>query len=433
MVDGERLRGAPQDALPGAPQGATGAPLPQDARQHAPYGTPAPTAPFPAAGGMWRWLNFLPVKEPILYPLPVGGTPLIAPPGLRQDLGLDLWLKDETRGPTASNKDRATALVLQQALASGAETVSCASTGNVAVSLAVGAAAAGLRAVIFVPAGVNEHKLALMRLAGATVVKVREGYTAAFQLSSQAAGAWGWCDRNTGINPLTVEAKKTVALEIWEQLGGAMPDVVVAPVGDGVTLAALYRGFRELVDSGAGPEGSRPPRIIGVQAAGADPVRRAWAAGTDRIDPVVPHTIADGIAVGAPIFGAEALAAVRSSGGGFVAVSDEDLLAAMGRLASRAGLLAEPSGASATAGVIQAIKDGLIAPGERVVALVTGSVLKTPGFVTAALAGGAPGTASGPAGGRPTGAGPSGSPRPGRVIEIPADLDALRQALDTLT
>jgi len=406
-----------------------------------------PAAPAVTEAGMWRWLDRLPVTPPITYPLPVGGTPLIAAPGLREDLGLDLWLKDETRGPTASNKDRATALVLQQALASGADTVSCASTGNVAVSLAVGAAAAGLRAVIFVPARVDEHKLALMRFAGATVVKVREGYTAAFELSRRAAEAFGWYDRNTGINPLTVEAKKTVAFEIWEQFGGAMPDVVVAPIGDGVTLAALDRGFRELVGGGAGggagpvagpgagpgaapgtapaagpgagsaaAAGSRPPRIIGVQAAGADPVRRAWAAGTDRIDPVDPHTIADGIAVSAPIYGSEALAAVRSSGGGVVAVTDDDLLAAMGRLAARAGLLAEPAGASATAGVVRALEEGLIEPGERVVALVTGSALKTPSFVTAALAAAA-------------GAAPAGSPRPGAVMEIPADLDALRHAL----
>src|SRR5690606_29793905 len=172
------------------------------------------------AAGMWRWLDFLPVKPPVRYPLPVGGTPLLAPPVLREELGLDLWLKDETRGPSASNKDRATALVIQHAL--------------------------GERAASFVPSQVDPHKLALMRLAGATVVKVREGYAAAFRLSRQAAEAFGWHDRNTGVNPLTVEGKKTAAFEIWEQLGGTMPDVVVAPVGDGVTLAALDRGFREL-------------------------------------------------------------------------------------------------------------------------------------------------------------------------------------------
>ncbi|MFS8570728.1 MAG: pyridoxal-phosphate dependent enzyme [Thermaerobacter sp.] len=404
------------------------------------------------AAGMWRWLDFLPVKPPVRYPLPVGGTPLLAPPVLREELGLDLWLKDETRGPSASNKDRATALVIQHALgerAGAPATISCASTGNVAVSLAVGAAAAGLRAVIFVPSQVDPHKLALMRLAGATVVKVREGYAAAFRLSRQAAEAFGWHDRNTGVNPLTVEGKKTAAFEIWEQLGGTMPDVVVAPVGDGVTLAALDRGFRELAAvpaaapggaapgtacgaagaagavpgtaagaagavpgpaTGAPSPGVRLPRIIGVQAAGADPVRRAWLWGTDRIEPLEPRTIADGIAVGAPIYGAEALAAVRASGGGFVAVSDDELLAAVARLASRAGVLAEPAGAAAFAGVVRAVAEGLIAPGERVVVLVTGSALKTPGLVTAALQ--------------------AGAPEPGPVVEIPADLDALREALD---
>lgn len=356
--------------------------------------------PGPLEGGMWRYANLLPLGDsPITYPLPVGNTPLVPAPALRRALGMEhLWLKDETRGPSGSNKDRATALVLQHAVSTGITTVSCASTGNVAVSLAVGAAAVGMRAVIFVPADVDEMKLAVMLFTGATVVKVREGYAAAFRLSREAARALGWCDRNTGVNPLTLEAKKTVAFEIWEQLGREVPDVVVAPVGDGVTLAALVKGFDELVACGVA---RTTPRIIGVQADGCQPIKRAWETGADRIQPVLPKTIADGIAVGEPVYGRMALRAVRRCGGSFVAVSDDELLEAMHLLASKAGILAEPAGAAAFAGLMRALSEGHLAREERVVALVTGSALKTPRFLA-----------------------PKRAP-----IEVHADMDALRHVL----
>lgn len=336
-----------------------------------------PAAPAGEAG-MWRYRALLPLEEgPIHYPLPVGGTPLVAPPGLRSRLGMaHLWVKDETRGPTGSNKDRATAMVLEHAMRAGAQTVSCASTGNVAVSLAVGAAAAGLRAVIFVPEQVAESKLSLMRLAGATVLKVREGYDAAMRFSRRAAREFGWFDRNTGYNPATLEAKKTVAFEIWEQLDRTVPDVVVSPIGDGVTLSALAKGFRELVACGVT---TGVPRIIGVQAEGCQPVKLAWERGGP-VEPVVPHTIADGIAVGQPLSGAAVLRDVRDSGGAFVAVSDDAMVRAIGTLAASAGILAEPAGAAAMAGLEVALEAGLVSRDERVVVLATGTVLKNPIF-----------------------------------------------------
>ncbi len=330
---------------------------------------------------LWRYLDLLPLAPgPVRYPLAVGGTPLLAPPALRRELGLpDLWLKDETRGPSGSNKDRATAVVLEMALRAGAGTVTCASTGNVAVSLAVGAAASGLRAVVFVPAAVAAGKLVPMLAAGAEVVKVAAGYPTAFRLSRQAAAAFGWVDRNTGVNAATVEAKKTVAFEIWEQLGGRMPDAVVAPVGDGVTLYALGKGFRELAACGAA---GRPPRVIGVQAAGCQPVVQAWREGVP-VGAVAGQTLADGIAVGAPVSGGAALHEIRASGGACVAVADAQLLDAIALLARRAGVLAEPAGAAAMAGVAQARADGLLTAAETVVALVTGTGLKTPQYLPA--------------------------------------------------
>ena len=220
----------------------------------------------PGSFTMWRYRDLLPLGDgPVRYPLPIGGTPLLAAPALRQMSGTPhLWIKDETRNPTASNKDRATALVIEDGLRRGVGTITTASTGNAAVATAFGAAAAGMRAVIFVSADCQAGKLALMTQAGARVFQVPEGYAAAVDLSRAAARAFGWLDRNTGANPLTIEAKKTVAFEVWEQLGRRIPDVMIVPVGDGPTLVALDKGFAELVSCGLA---TRRPRLIGVQAA----------------------------------------------------------------------------------------------------------------------------------------------------------------------
>jgi threonine synthase len=326
------------------------------------YGPELLSAGTSTTNGMWRYRDLLPLEDgPIMYPLTVGDTPLVAPHRLREATGVsDLWFKDETRTPTGSNKDRATALVLEHA-----------------ASLAVGAAAAGVRATIFVPAEVTEAKLKLMLLAGATVLKVREGYEAAFELSQEAARAFGWYDRNTGVNPLTLEAKKTVAFEIWEQLGRRMPDAVVVPVGDGPTLSAMMKGFRELVACGAS---DRLPRAIGVQAEGCEPLKKAWERGGP-VRSVHPQTIADGIAVGAPVSAALVLRDVRESGGGFVAVSDESMLDAIRALAATGGILAEPAGAAGLAGLRCALATGLVERGETVVVHVTGTGLKSPRYL----------------------------------------------------
>ncbi|MGF1471748.1 MAG: threonine synthase [Rubrobacteraceae bacterium] len=328
----------------------------------------------PSDDGMWRYRALLPIEEgKVLYPLAIGGTPLISPPRLSEVLDIpNLWLKDETRTPTGSNKDRATALVLEHAMRNGVGAVSCASTGNVAVSLAVGAAAAGIEATIFVPAEVSESKLKLMQLAGATVLRVEEGYEAAFELSREAARTFGWYDRNTGDNPLTLEAKKTVAFEIWEQLGRQVPDAIIIPVGDGPTLSAMVKGFRELRMCGVA---DRLPRIVGVQAEGCRPIKQAWDTG-DPVRSVHPETIADGIAVGAPICAALVLRDVRESGGGFVEVSDDSMLQAIRTLAVTGGVLAEPAGAAALAGLEPALRAGLVKPDETVIVHVTGTGLK---------------------------------------------------------
>ncbi len=333
----------------------------------------------PGTFTMWRYRSLLPLSEgPVRYPLPIGGTPLLPAPALRSALGApSLWVKDETRGPTASNKDRATALVIEDGLRHGLDTITTASTGNAAVATAFGAAAAGMRAVIFVSVDCQAEKLALMTQAGAWVFQVPDGYAAAVDLSRAAVEEFGWVDRNTGVNPLTTEAKKTVALEVWEQLGRRMPDVMVAPVGDGPTLVALEKGFEELVTCGVA---ARTPRLIGVQAQACQPLVRAWLGadpGPGELD--AGATVADGIAVLRPAIGDAVLHAIRATDGAMVAVSDTELLEAVGLLASRAGVGAEPAGAASVAGVRNALRDGLVDPGETVVVLVTGREVKAAG------------------------------------------------------
>jgi threonine synthase len=343
------------------------------------YGPGLVPAGGPEPFTMWRYRSLLPLSEgPVRYPLPIGGTPLLPAPALRDALGTpSLWVKDETRGPTASNKDRATALVIEDGLRNGLDTVTTASTGNAAVATAFGAAAAGLRAVIFVSVDCQEEKLALMTQAGAWVFQVPGGYAAAVDLSRAAVGEFGWVDRNTGVNPLTTEAKKTVALEVWEQLGRRMPDVMVAPVGDGPTLVALAKGFDELVACGVA---ARTPRLVGVQAQACQPLVRAWlgaAPAPGELD--AGATVADGIAVVRPAIGDAVLHAIRSSDGAMVAVNDTELLEAVGVLASTAGVGAEPAGAASVAGLRSAVREGLVDPRETVVVLVTGREVKAAG------------------------------------------------------
>ncbi|MCX4515674.1 pyridoxal-phosphate dependent enzyme [Streptomyces sp. NBC_01619] len=333
----------------------------------------------PGSFSMWRYRKLLPVAGgPVRYPLPIGGTPLLPAPALRKTLGTPrLWIKDETRNPTASNKDRATALVIEDGLRRGMDTITTASTGNAAVATAFGAAAAGMRAVIFVSADCRPEKLALMAQAGAWVFQVRDGYAAAVDLSRAAARSFGWLDRNTGANPLTIEAKKTVAFEVWEQLGRRLPDLMILPVGDGPTLVALDKGFTELVNCGLT---TRKPRLIGIQAEHCQPLVRAWQdtpAKPADLDPTA--TVADGIAVLRPAIGEAALTVTRQSGGAMMAVTDTALLSAVSTLADTAGVNAEPAGAAALAGLNSAIAHGLADPSESVVLLVTGRETKASG------------------------------------------------------
>jgi threonine synthase len=260
-------------------------------------------------------------------------------------------------------------LVLEKGLRDGRKTVTTASTGNAAVATAIGAAAAGMDAVIFLPQRCDPGKVRLMVSTGARVYRVAEGYRAAVALSRGAARRYGWVDRNTGTNPLTLEAKKTVAFEIWEQLGRTTPDLVAVPVGDGPTLIGLAKGFEELRACGAI---SRMPRLLGIQAENCKPIVRAWAGEAVRpadLDPAA--TMADGIAVTQPACGSLAIQCVADTHGALMAVPDSALVAATSSLA-RAGVLSDAAGAAGLAGLEAALERDVVDPSWIVVVLVTG-------------------------------------------------------------
>ena len=321
-------------------------------------------------------IPFLPLRSgEHLAPIRVGGTPLLPVPGLRRELDMaELWVKDDTRNPSGSTKDRASLLVVAKAREYGFGTVAAASSGNAATALAAVSAAAGVCAIVMVPASAPEGKLAQMLAYGADVLPVDGTYDQAFELCMAACERFGWYNRNTAVNPFTVEGKKTAALEIAADLAPEQADAVVVPVGDGVILAGLAKGFADLERGGLI---SRRPRLLAVQPEGTAAVVHALRDGADDIVPVAgAASVADSLVVQAPRNARLCLRRVRESGGAGVAVSDDAILAAMARLARTAGVFAEPAAAAALAGLEAALDEGLVDRGERAVLLVTGTGLK---------------------------------------------------------
>src|SRR5258708_21232119 len=265
---------------------------------------------------MWRYQSLLPLTEDrFIPPLPVGWTPLIEAPRLAEVLQIkSLWIKDDGRNPTASLKDRASAMVVARAKQLRSPVVTTASTGNAAAALAGVCASAGQKAVIFVPATAPEAKIAQMLVFGATVFAVQGTYDDAFDLCLKAAQEFGWYCRNTGIRPLQTDGKKTAALEIAEQLGWHAPDVLVVGVGDGSIIGGQHKGFRDLFSLGWI---KKVPRLIGVQAEGSANLVKAWINGQDgaTMQPGPADTIADSISAALPQHPVTALRPVRESGG----------------------------------------------------------------------------------------------------------------------
>ncbi|MBP5331665.1 MAG: threonine synthase [Lachnospiraceae bacterium] len=324
---------------------------------------------------MWRYMEFLPVEPETVEhvnKLRVGCSPLYKVDRLAEKLGIkELYVKDDGINPSASLKDRASAMAVMKAAEAGNNIIACSSTGNAASSLAGNAAAAGFKTYIFVPERAPKGKVAQLMIFGANVISVQGNYEDTFRLSAEAIDRFGWYNRNAAINPYLMEGKKTVALEIAEQLDFKMPDYIAISVGDGCTIGGLWKGLKDLYETGFI---DRLPRIISVQSTGCYPINRAVMENKP-LEPMEENTIADSIAVGVPRNPDKAMNAIRESKGICVNVTDEEILEAMKLLGSY-GIFGEPAGVTGTAGLKKAVEEGLIPKDSTVVSVVTGNGLK---------------------------------------------------------
>ena len=330
---------------------------------------------------LWRYLPLLAVNDPGGADTPIhraGQTPVYGTHYLANKLGMtSLWIKDESRNPTASFKDRASAVVIARAREIGAEVIVTASTGNAGAALAGMAAAISQKAVIFAPKTAPPAKIAQLLIYGATVYLVNGTYDEAFDLTIQASSEFGWYCRNTGYNPFTTEGKKTAAFEIWEWMmrettSLRKPLSVFVSVGDGNIISGLHRGFSDLCKLGWL---DYSPRIFGIQAEGSAAIANAFFSGTEEIIPVSAHTLADSISVDLPRDGVRAVRAARDTGGRFILVSDDEIISAIAEL-GKTGIFSEPAGATSYAGLVKAVKSGIIASDDPVIVINTGSGLK---------------------------------------------------------
>ena len=324
---------------------------------------------------MWRYRDIMPVLNNENIPdLAVGWTPLYENRRLASEYGVKkLYIKDDGRNPTASLKDRASAVGVAKALDFKQKTVACASTGNAASSLSGFAAVTGLESYIFVPEKAPAAKVTQLLVYGANVVLVKGDYAKAFDLATAAIDKFGWYNRNCAVNPYLVEGKKTCAMEIAEQLNWEVPDRVFISVGDGCCIGGLYKGFMDLLELGLI---GRIPRITGVQAEGSSPIYKAIKENSERVGFGPADTVADSISVGAPRNWAKALRAIRASGGTAVTVTDDEILSAIPELARSSGVFGEPAGVTGFAGFRKMAMAGETAPDETVAIVVTGNGLK---------------------------------------------------------
>ena len=327
---------------------------------------------------LWRYAELLPIDEAPGDGLAVGFSPLIRAPRLAHRLGLRrLWVKDDSRNPTLSFKDRVVAVAAARARDFGFHTLACASTGNLAASVAATAAALGLRAIVFVPADLEPAKIAQAAALGATVVRVDGPYDAVNRLCLELTDELdGWAVVNVNLRPFYAEGSKTIAFEIAEQLGWRAPDAVVAPIASGSLYTKIARGFEELVEVGLIEP--HAVRYVGGQAAGCGPVAAAFAAGATVVEPVgEPRTIVRSLAIGSPADGVPSLGLARGSGGSIEGISDDAVVAAVRDLAESEGIFTETAGGVTVGALRQAIERGVIGADDEVVLVISGNGLKT--------------------------------------------------------
>ncbi|HAV77877.1 MAG TPA: threonine synthase [Anaerolineae bacterium] len=339
---------------------------------------------------LWRYLPLLPVSVPKGFATPLhaaGGTPIYKLTSLAENLGLqNVWLKDESKNPTASFKDRASAIVVARAQELKSEIIVTASTGNAGAALAGMSAAVGQKAIIFAPKSAPQAKVAQLLIFGAKVILVNGTYDDAFDLTVKCAEEFGWYCRNTGYNPFTAEGKKTAAFEIWEWWQEAhhelhedvgeevdhKPLTVFVSVGDGNIISGIHKGFKDLQRLSWM---QRIPRIVGVQAEGSSAIANAFHGNTETITPVSAQTIADSISVDLPRDGVRAVRASKETDGTYITVTDDEILNAIAEL-GRVGVFAEPAGAAAYAGLVKGSANGVVGGEDPALVLNTGSGLK---------------------------------------------------------
>ncbi len=326
---------------------------------------------------LWRFIDLLPVEGPATVGLNAGYTPLVHAKNLGAQLGLDeLYIKNDTvNHPTLSFKDRVVAVALTRAREMGFETVACASTGNLANSVAAQAAQAGMRCFVFIPAGLEAGKVLGNLIYRPTVVEVEGNYDDVNRLCSEIAAKYHWGFVNVNIRPYYAEGSKSLAFETAEQLGWKAPDQVVIPIASGSLLTKIWKGLNELHQLGfIDPVKTK---LHGAQAEGCSPVATAFKRGVDFFKPVKPNTIAKSLAIGNPADGYYAIRATNESGGSMDFVSDDEIIEGIKLLAQTEGIFAETAG-GVTIGVLRKlVKNGLIKKGDVTVAYVTGNGLKT--------------------------------------------------------
>ncbi len=328
---------------------------------------------------IWRYADLLPASGGGGVDLGAGFTPLVRADRLAAELGLgELWVKNDTLNPTGSFKDRVVSVALTKARELGFKVAACASTGNLANSVAAHAARAGMQSVVFIPHDLELGKVVTTAIYGGVLIAVEGTYDDVNRLCAELASEKPtWAFVNVNVRTYYAEGSKTLAFEVAEQLGWQLPDHVVVPIASGSQLTKIAKGFKELVNVGLLPEDSGQVRISGAQAAGCSPVANAFAEGHDFVRPVKPSTIAKSLAIGNPADGGYALDAVRSSGGAIAAVTDDEIIEGIRLLARTEGIFAETAGGVTIATLAKLAASGVVRPDERVVAYVTGLGLKT--------------------------------------------------------
>ena len=327
---------------------------------------------------LWRYIDLLPVDNPQVG-ITAGFTPLIKAENLGKELGLNnLYIKDDSvNHPTLSFKDRVVAVALSKAKEFGFDTAACASTGNLANSVAANAAAAGMSCYVFIPANLETNKIIGSLVFNPTVVAVEGNYDDVNRLSSEVANEFGWAFVNINIRPFYSEGSKTLAFEVAEQLGWKTPDAVVAPMASGSLYTKIWKGFNELKTVGILDENAKLPRMYGAQASGCSPIYKAFKEGRDWINPEKPDTIAKSIAIGNPADGPYAVKVAKESNGDMEIATNEEIIEGMKLLAKTEGIFTETAGGTTIAVLKKLAEKGVFDKDELVVAYITGNGYKT--------------------------------------------------------